>query len=551
MRFFIPIFIMSFSFLLPTAGTPDSEPTTFDLDSKAVQVSMFKNGIGLVRAQVQLPKDSGILHIRPLPNAQLGSVWFQWPKNVGLTDIKATQAQTKKIVAAQNIAEVLEANIKRGVLDLKIREQWQRAEIIDIPKRHDSPIIPMQPKNIIPPPKPPERGELLILKNNMGTQAIPISWVQEIRFPDDDPFYTIVRHTQENQIECHYTASNQDRSSDSNPILIISYLAKGIAWSPSYTIDITKDKKALLFAKAVIVNDLVALENSHTELIAGFPHIEHENIPSAFSLTNLQQLLDQIRGQRGRERPERDMLSQRMMLSNTAMAYEPSMPDIPVSGESTEDLYFYQLPNVTLKKGERGYYPLFSSEIPYEHLYTWDIPDTVDAGSRYRQERLEEQQVVWHSLKLTNTTEYPWTTAPAMTTKDNRILGQDTIQYTPPQASSELKITQALSIKAEQKENEIERRRNAATFYHDSFDLVKVQGELALSNFKKEPVTVKITKTVSGEVLETDSDPNINKLATGLRLVNPRSELTWNIQVKPGKDNAVKLTYIYEVYVRN
>ena len=63
-------------------------------------------------------------------------------------------------------------------------------------------------------------------------------------------------------------------------------------------------------------------------------------------------------------------------------------------------------------------------------------------------------QVVWHALELTNTTEQPWTTAPAMTMKDGRVLGQSTLTFTPPEGASRLRITQAVSIKAEQAELE-------------------------------------------------------------------------------------------------
>ncbi len=447
------------------------EENVTELTAKPEYVSMFKNGVGLVISQVELPQQSGKFRVKPLPEATLGSFWMHWPENMTLNNIKATQVQSPKEVAAQNVQELLEANIG-STLDVKIQNDWQRARIISIPHRHDNPVIQPMMENIVPPPTPPQRGDLLILEDQMGKRAIPINWVQEIRFTEEDAQINIQRYTKENVIEFNAEFSNQSASRE----VSYTYLAKGITWSPSYVVDISEEDKADIYAKAVIVNDLIPLDNTDVELITGFPHIEFSNVNSMFSLAPLQQALESLRG--GRRQHEAPVMSQRAIISNVAASFEPSMPDTPVMGESTEDLYFYQVNNVTLKKGERGYYPLFSEKIPYEHVYTWEIPNYIDERNRYRNEQSERQQEVWHSLKLTNTTQYPWTTAPAATTKDLRILGQDTIYYTPPKASSELKITQAVSVKAEENEKEIERKRNVATFYRDSYDLVKVKGEI-------------------------------------------------------------------------
>jgi len=397
---------------------------------------------------------------------------------------------------------------------------------------------------------PPGRSDLLLVEDGMGIRAVPIQKVQEARLDSDDPHYEIHRPKRENVIE--FRSEQVDGSSQRNdsPNVSLTYLAKGISWSPSYVIDISQEDKASIAAKAVIINDLIPLEDASVELIAGFPHVQFENANSAFSLTPLDQILRQLQ-ERQRDRYA-DVASNVMFQSVRATkAFEmPSMPATPVEGESAEDLYFYELDNVTLKKGERGYYPLFAGEIPYEHLYTWDIPNYIDPenhGSR-RNQQGDAEQIVWHALKLTNTTDSPWTTAPAMTTKNGRILGQDTVYYTPSQASTELRITRAVAVNAEQIENELDRQRNAATFYRRPYDLVVIRGELAVTNYKSEPIQLQITKTVNGEVQEADGDPEIAKLAHGLQSINPQTQLKWEVEVKPGKENALNLNYTYKIY---
>jgi hypothetical protein len=205
---------------------------------------------------------------------------------------------------------------------------------------------------------------------------------------------------------------------------------------------------------------------------------------------------------------------------------------------------------VTLAKGERGYFPLIFAEVPAKHVYTWDIVDFIDRNDRYQTQPDEVQQVIWHSIELTNTTDQPWTTAPGMTVKDGRVLGQDTLNFTPPKGTSQLKITQAVSIDAQQNEVEIERQRNAETFHGSTYDKVTVEGTLLITNYKDKPVTIKITKQLSGEVVTADGGPEVVKVASGLNRVNPRSRLTWETEAKPGKDDAVKLTYRYSFYTR-
>src|SRR5207244_2793900 len=73
----------------------------------------------------------------------------------------------------------------------------------------------------------------------------------------------------------------------------------------------------------------------------------------------------------------------------------------------------------------------------------------------------EKAEEVWHSVRLQNTGKVPWTTAPALTMQGGQVLGQDLIRYTSPGGKTTVKITQAVDIKAERAEFEVERKRNA------------------------------------------------------------------------------------------
>jgi hypothetical protein len=220
------------------------------------------------------------------------------------------------------------------------------------------------------------------------------------------------------------------------------------------------------------------------------------------------------------------------------------------AGVSAEDLFLYPVEKVTLKRNQVGYYPLFTEKVPYEHVYEWEIPDYVNEQDQYQRppETQKPAEIVWHSLRLKNTTKLPWTTAPAETMKDNQILGQATLTYTAPGNDVMLKITQALGIKAQETELETNREVNALQRYGWSYDRITVEGTLLLHNFTAGAVAVKITKTLSGEVVTSAPEAQVVKLAKGLRQENPRSKLTWEVPLNPGAE--AQVTYTYKVLIR-
>jgi hypothetical protein len=441
---------------------------------------------------------------------------------------------------------VLRANVGRSV-EIKTHDdkEWMTAEILSMPDV--APTLPQQRSTLLR--VPPGRGDLILLRTESGVTAISPSRIVAVRLGDGEYGDTITRES-----TVPVVRFDVGRGRGNARRFEISYLAQGIAWSPSYVVAIDDEEKARISAKAVLVNDLTDLMETDVELISGYPSIEFAAVRSPMSLEPLGQLLDQVRsaGARGAMLGNDAIFRQRVDYyaeTEERLAY-PTMPTTPVAGEDTEDLYFYSLPDVTLKRGERGYFGLFAEDVPYTDLYTWDIPDYVDQEDRYQAQTDGAAEVVWHALRLTNTTGQPWTTAPAMTMKDGRVLGQATLPFTPRAGTSRLRITRAVSIRAEQEELEVQRTRDAARFHGYSYDEVIVEGTLKLTNFKPEDVTVEVTKEVSGEVGPADGSPEVVRLAKGMRRVNPRSRLSWNVDVPAGSENGVMLKYRYTFYTR-
>jgi hypothetical protein len=223
-----------------------------------------------------------------------------------------------------------------------------------------------------------------------------------------------------------------------------------------------------------------------------------------------------------------------------------------LEGGYEEDLFLYNKQGVTLKKDERASYLVFSDRVEYKHVYEWEVPDlsSGDQSDYNDNNGNQTREQVWHSLRLTNSTQYPWTTAPAMAVRDSKPMAQDMITYTPKGGKVNLKLTVASDVKTDRQEYETDRQRDVS-LYGYSYDLVTVKGELIVKNNKTSAITLDIRKLITGEVLSASQDGKIKKLAEGIsrRRANSSSIITWEVPVGAGAE--AKLTYSYKIYVSN
>jgi hypothetical protein len=250
------------------------------------------------------------------------------------------------------------------------------------------------------------------------------------------------------------------------------------------------------------------------------------------------------------------VLTQQAVLSNVAYSMNSGGSDASfsarelaqVDGVASEDLFFYSVPGFTLPKGGRAEVTLLSASLPYRHIYTWAVGDTLDESER-RTNEPEAADDVWHSARLSNSLNMPLTTAPALFLKEGRIAGQDICYYTPRGAETTIRINKALNVVTERIEIEVERKRNAESFHGSTYDLVKVKGELRIKSRLGQAARVEVRKELSGRVTSMQPEGKDTKTAQGLKKVNPKHVILWEVDVNSGEEK--KIAYSYEVYVRS
>jgi hypothetical protein len=553
----VTVFASSALLVQPVCAT--LEPVVAQDHVRLQQVALFKNGLGFLVSEVTIPDNKSSFNVIPQAAASHGTFWVSYPPKVEVESLIAKEVESEQQVEAVTIPELLMANVGR-----KVNLAFDDEQIAGVIKRFAE-----DRQTIEPSPYAPGRttetssdyrsrystpSRLMVVETDDGQIAIDPQMVKTVEFLDGKAEKMFSRKSKSMRLDIKLSRPAGGQK------LTVSYLAKGITWAPSYMVDIADSDKARIAAKAAIINEICDLHNVSTQLVTGFPHLQFADVVSPLAvkekLAQFLQALTKGESERGRSR-EAYVMSQR---AGGYGGYPVSSPAAVMpaygaaeAGKVAEDLFLYPIENVQLEKGEVGYYPLFTESVPYKHIYRWDIPDYVSEEERYqydrsRQQELEREEEVWHCLRLQNTTRVPWTTAPAETVKEGIILGQDTLEYTPIKAETTLRITRAVSVKAEQVEHETDRKRDAAQLYGHHYDLVTVEGKLSVANFQPKPITLEITKTLSGEVKSSDPKATIETLARGLRRMNAVRKLTWTIELKPAEEK--QLSYVYEVYVR-
>jgi hypothetical protein len=308
--------------------------------------------------------------------------------------------------------------------------------------------------------------------------------------------------------------------------------------------------------KAMVINDTEDIDNTDLYFTVGFPHFQYSDILDPITVEQtLAQFIASLNNN-GRSNDRYGGLSNVMSQNYVYDTYKIDRLPVPdystgtnLSGSSQEDLYLYQVKGISLQKGDRAEYPVFTSEVSYQPLYTWEVsnPLRIDIWGRRQEEDKQDKELVWHCLKLENGTDYPWTTAPAFTISSAKPIAQDTLNYTPKGGKANLKLTISSDIKAERKETESSRQRGV-NINGSSYDLVTIQGELFIKNYKAQKVDIEITKNFVGESTTASDSGVITKKGDILNGINPTTQIIWNQSLDPLESKTI--TYAYKVYVR-
>ena len=471
---------------------------------RVTEAIVFKNGLAFVTQQGPLVFRDGEARIAPAPDALLGTLWAAAGER-RIDAVRASKEETRTESDATSVTALLDANAgKQATLLIDDRE-------------YSGTIVTAPPA-------------LALLRVDGKVHAFERARVKSVAFADTPSLKTATTAAQ-SVLTLH--AKGRDGAEEAT----LRYLRGGMSWLPDYTIDLVDDDRARVVMRATLINDGEDLQGTRVRFAVGHPNFEFASVPSPLTLQQtLQQFLASLSGSSADRFGT--VMTQQLTLNYATSANAAHTPvAAPETGESAEDLFFYDREGVVLAKGERAMVPILALVAPFRHVYQWKV------GS---DENTTDQ--VWHSISVANEGTTPWTTAAALVTSGGKPLAQDTLAYTAAGSRAEVKLTVATDIAVERTEEEVERKPRDLTRAGYVYDAVIVEGTLTMRNFKRDAATLDVTKEIDGQATMRDPEGKVTRLARPPRAVNPNERLEWRITVPAGAARTVK--YRYKTWVR-
>lgn len=495
-------------------------------------VSVFKNGTAfLIRSGQVSPTDGHFrLKAEDLPPALFGTIWLSSPdKNLGAVST-FVDTVSNEVMATDYFLSAKENIGKRVSLHLGEKGEEKVSGVI-----RDA------------------QDGMIAIEGEGQWLLVPVKDIHRLSYLER-PNWQMTRKQAERVMQINFVTPKPKQTVD------LMYLRTGIAWFPQYRIDLVGEDKAMLSFRAELANDAEDIENSEVNFVVGIPNFQFTNqTDPLFYFGAMNQYLNGFATGNVRSGYAQSRADMAQTMSN-AISYETASdqfaglpaPADNVEGESQEDLYYYSIHGVTLPKGGRAMYTVFSREIEVEHIYEAQLPANAAYNEYYQTSAQTLPDPVFHRLKLLNNSNQPFTTGSAMVFRADgpvaRPISQDKLTYTPPGGRSFITLTNASDVEVRHKENEVARVVNAKRENKIQYDLVTVEGEITIKNHKSTDLRLDIRRTLTGELLSTKPDWQLSRRVNFNSSLNPLTDVCWELKPKAGEE--ITIRYSYKIFVQ-
>lgn len=511
-------------------------------DFKTESISIFKNGSAFYIKSATVNTNDGKFRItEDIPAALFGTLWM----DSSTDEIKAISSFKDKVDSeekrkAHTFLELLQSNPNKK-LSLHLSDDKVIQGVvasIDIPDIKSNERVRVANPN----------RAMISFKTDNSWLSLRPGEIKRIEFLEEpNTNFTAKKSEEKPLIEVAFNSKKSQQNLD------MMYLQNGLSWTPNYLVELKSENKASLTLRAEVSNDAQDILNTNINFVVGVPNFRYANRLSA-----LVDFLQAVRPARN------DFAAQTFSNVGSPIAYSiennnsSSAGNVgnDIGGSAEEDLYFYQLKNFSLKKGGRGHYQIFKTDIDIAHIYECNLPNNNSNKNSYRSNFFFDagnKNKVFHSIKVTNETKNPWTTGSALVVKkqgSTKPISQDRLPYTAIKGHSFVKLTEStdISIKhAEKVTNRQERVKKARDNYH--YDLLTISGQVKIKSYKNKDIDLNIRRTITGLLDKTSvkwlsaEQVNINAY------FNKINNVCWETNIKAGEEKVID--YSYTVYVRS
>ncbi|MBN2383343.1 hypothetical protein JXQ70_10705 [bacterium] len=554
------------------------------------EVTVFKDGHAFVLHEGMMPvNQSGDVVLDYLPCPVIGTFWpFSADKRASLKAVTAGQHKVLVKYTSLDLVELIRANIGAEVMITEKTSEHDsayKAIILDIPERSGEELEALSPPHSGE--KLTQQSNLVLLKTSVGVKAVHLEQIQDITFLGEYK-KQFPREEFRNLLSLDLDWAGQKPAQEAQVGLL--YLQLGLRWIPNYRISLDGQGNARVTLQATLINELADLDDVTTHLVIGVPTFEFKETLDPISMQKeLAELSSYFRHDARTAYGLSNAIMTQQVMPVNYMNEGPGEagtgrtldlgPEVAESA-STEDLYVFTVNHITLRKGQRMVLTIAETTLPYEDVFSLDIPFAppaevwrhFDSSRQAELARLFSGPKVHHKIRLSNKAEYPLTTAPALILRDERVLAQGLMTYTAAGAETDLNITAAVNIQVKKQDNEVKRIPNAVTWQGDQYGRIDLKGTITLTSFQKKPIEVEVIRHVIGNVESVSHDGRIEMVnvfedasfSTGSNVYpywwgwfswpwwwshfNGIGRITWTVQLEP--DKPFDLLYSWNYYWR-
>lgn len=483
------------------------------------ELVVFKNGIGFYQHGGKLPLTDGELVLDSLPMAGMGSLWLETPGN-RITGTVAGPDTVQLKRGPRNLAQFLQASVGKEV-SLNVLQGEDPEEITGTVQRLGDGWL-----------------QLRITLDN-GAPRFMMLRLQDILAAGS----TSPALPQYEKDTVRWRARIQLKESRTEQALNLRYLGRGVSWVPAYRIVTGETGQARVELRATVMNENARLEDTRLRLTVGVPSFKGIGVADPLaSFTSFRQLMNQYGGGYSPGTFSNVAITSQSIVSMdeiSAEGYLPQEPEMPAT-QSAEDYIFFDIGRVNLPRGSVAYYDLLNEEVPYQEIYTGNLPSyNTEIGQKISLE---------HYLLLENTTGTAWTTGTAHIVYQSGAellpVSQGELNFTPPGGTSRLRVTESPQVRAQQSVKKIEEREKVRRGDEKYIERT-YRATVVLENFRDKDVSIRLNRRLSG-VFEGSSEDFEEKAYSSNSGTNPTTEISWEVDVPAGEK--LTLTYTWKYY---
>jgi hypothetical protein len=523
--FFVLITVLTVS-VPPTWGQEKKEATA---QSRIVSVGLFKNGLAVIKRSVTVP-GAGTFRLETDAEPVHGTFWIE------------SDAKVEAAVKMRDVEMPLHTspfvNLQQELGGKKVTIHFKNDKLA------------------------PASGTLLKMASKPSNE--PDSRVYDASAALKERFYILQTakgrlYVNPSEIATVLAEEAQDKVTQRRPVLVltvqktdkqptihVTYLAHGLAWAPSYLVDVSDPKTLSIEMAAVIRNELADMDEAELRLISGFPSVEFANVISPLAARMTWEKFFQAVQNPGQS-TNAALLTQNSVFINAKAPVGPNFKLGAIPEGEGVDLHFQPVGKRTLLQGEALSLTVGKTTAAYERIVEWHV-GTSGVAVKYGGAAKAENEM-WDVLHFKNPFKFPMTTAPAMVVQNGQFNGQRTSFWTNAGEEARLKVTKSLSIRATSREQEDAGRPNERVVMDDkNYTKIYLKGELLLNNHRKQPVKVQVNHTVRGALHDIEGTPHLQTREESLQDVNRAQDVQWMITLQPGEQKRLAYRYSMLVY---